>query len=104
MKLKIFSVYDSKVCAYDRPVYCERPAEAKLSINEAAKNPDSTFYKYPGDYTLFEIGTFDDSNGAIVMHDVHINHGTILSICSEFRTPNLEDLLNMQAEQAEKGV
>ena len=65
MKLQIFSVHDAKVSAF-LPVFQARtPAEAQRSFADAVNSPDHQFGKYPEDYTLFRLASFNDESGMI---------------------------------------
>lgn len=65
---------------------------ALRSFEEACRNQESTFHKYPADFTLFEIGTFDDSNARISYHDAKISLGCAIEYVDNVRTSpaNLE--------------
>lgn len=79
MKLKIFSVYDSAAKAYIPPFFV---AEVGLAIREfqgCASDPSHPFCKFSSDFTLFEVGEFDDSNGVISSYPEHVNHGLAAS-------------------------
>lgn len=61
MLLKIFTVYDSKTEAYLPPFFLRSTGEACRSFEEACNDPNHPFYKHSPDYTLFELGVFDDN-------------------------------------------
>lgn len=61
--LKCFSVFDTKSKAFSKPVYCITRGVVIRSITEELKNADSDYAKYPSDFTLFEVGEWDDSTG-----------------------------------------
>ncbi len=65
MLLRAFSVYDSKVEAYMRPFFMQTEAEALRAFRETVNDGQSSFFKHPEDYTLFKVGTFDESTGLI---------------------------------------
>lgn len=65
MKLKIYSVYDSKVGAYLPPFFLRSEGEAIRSFTHAATSDEHTFAKHPSDYTLFDLGEYDDETGSI---------------------------------------
>lgn len=56
----MFSVYDSKVGAYLPPMFMRSRGEAIRSFETAVKSEDHNFNKYASDYTLFELGSWDD--------------------------------------------
>ena len=78
MKLKVFSIYDSKAEAYKQPFFMATKGEAVRGILEVLDRPDHLFAKYPADYTLFELGEYDDSNGKMLPHNTPISHGSLL--------------------------
>lgn len=61
MIYRIFSVYDSKVEAFMKPFYCVSKGEAIRSFSEIANDKTSSIGKYPEDFALFDLGSFDDS-------------------------------------------
>jgi len=75
MIYKIFSVYDSKAEAYLPPLFMKSKGEFLRSFAEAANDPKSSLGKYPGDYTGFELGTWDDSNCNFTLHKTPISLG-----------------------------
>lgn len=80
MKIGIFSVYDSKAEAYLQPFYAANARVAQRSMQEATADPTHNFHKYAEDYTLFEIGTFEDSTGTISDHPANISLGNALNL------------------------
>lgn len=63
MLWKVFSIYDSKAAAYGRPFVDQSNGSAIRSVSEAANDKSTTLGKYPADFTLFELGTFDELSG-----------------------------------------
>lgn len=85
--MKVFTVYDSKAEAY-LPPFMERASGSAIRAFEAAvNNPDHQFNHHPGDYTLFEIGTFDDQTGRYNMLDAFVNLGAGLEFSKVQVTP-----------------
>lgn len=78
MKLKIFTAYDSKVEAYLQPFFMRSTGEAIRAWTELANNSEHLFCKHPADYTLFEIGEYDDTTGQVVPNMTFKNLGTAL--------------------------
>lgn len=56
----ICAVYDSKVAAYFPPFFVRHEAMAQRWFLEQCGNEQHDFHKFPEDYTLFELGSFDD--------------------------------------------
>lgn len=63
MKLRVYTVFDKAVNAYLQPFFCRSKGEAIRSFTEACADPKSNFGKYPVDYTLVELGEYDDVAG-----------------------------------------
>ena len=70
MKLIIFSVYDQKAEAYLPPFFIPNAAMAQRTFSEAVNSPSHQFGKHPADYTLIELGTFDDGKATIHPHEI----------------------------------
>lgn len=77
-KLKIFTVYDAKAEAYLSPFFLPTTGLALRGFADVANEPNHQFNKYPSDYTLNEIGTYEESTAQITMHANKINLGTAL--------------------------
>lgn len=77
MKLKAFSIFDSKAEAYIQPFFHRATGEAIRAFETACSKPDHAFHIHAADYTLFEIGTFDESN-ACLTKKVPLNLGNAL--------------------------
>lgn len=66
MKHKIFSIYDSKAEAYLPPFFMHHEALAVRAFQDAVNQIGHSFNLHPADYTLFNIGAWDDSDCKIV--------------------------------------
>ena len=65
MKLSIYTIHDVKAQNYGKPFYAFNDDVARRSFEQEVNNPESTLNRAPEDYTLFCIGSFDDSTGLI---------------------------------------
>ncbi len=65
MILKIFSVFDGKALAYIPPFFLPLTAVAVRTFADLVNDPKHQFSKHAEDYTLFELGEFDDNTGVI---------------------------------------
>lgn len=63
MKLKMYAVYDSKVETYAQPFFLPTNGAAIRSWIGAVNDETTMFAKHPEDYTLFELGEYDDETG-----------------------------------------
>lgn len=75
MKYKVFTVHDAKAEAYLKPFLMRTKGEAIRAMQDLANDPKHDFSKYSEDYTLFEIGTYDDEQGNYEMLNVKISLG-----------------------------
>lgn len=87
MMLKVFSIFDSKVAAYLQPFFMRTKGEAIRAFTASLADPSSNFCKYPGDYTLFELGSYDDSTAEFVLNDSPVNLGVALEFLSSNLVP-----------------
>lgn len=69
MKVKMYTVYDQKAETHNSPLCYQTVGQALRAFTDAANDPNSAIAKHPEDYTLLEIGTFDDSRGTVEPHD-----------------------------------
>lgn len=65
MNTKIFSIYDEASQAYMMPFFSPQIASAIRAVVTQLKNPESMIAQHPQDYTLYEVGRFDDALGQI---------------------------------------
>lgn len=82
MQKFLFSVYDSKAAVYGNPFTSVNVTVAIRDFQAAAQSPNSSVAMFPEDYTLFQLGSFDDSTGVIEYLQNPVN----LGLASQFRT------------------
>lgn len=63
MRLKVYSIRDSKGEMYHQPFYQKTHGEAERSFMELVKDNKSFISKYPDDYDLWYLGEWDDQLG-----------------------------------------
>lgn len=83
MFIKIFSVHDSKVGSFRFPFFMQSTGQAVRGFIDLANDGKSEVCKYPGDFTLFEHGSFDDVTGALVVEKTPVNHGVAVTFKTE---------------------
>lgn len=69
-KAMIYSVYDAKVKYFHFPMFMRNRGEALRSWAQVANDEKSTICAHPSDFTLMELGEFDDQTAQITMHSV----------------------------------
>lgn len=78
MILKMFSVYDSKVGAYLSPVFARSTGEMLRSFEAAVNDSGHQFCKHAEDFTLFEIGDWDDQKCMFVLKETPVSLGVAI--------------------------
>lgn len=76
--MKVFTVFDSKAEAYLNPFYARTTAEGVRLFKAAADDPEHNYHRFAGDFSLFEIGEWDERTGDMVLYSAHENLGTAL--------------------------
>lgn len=65
MKMKVYSILDSKTGAYGVPFFNVNKDVALRSFMDLTRDERSMASRHPQDYHLFEIGEFDDVTAEI---------------------------------------
>lgn len=66
MKLLCFAVHDRVTEAFGSPFTAQTEAEAKRMFLTAASDPDTNLAKNPDDFSLYHVGSFNNSTGDLV--------------------------------------
>lgn len=82
MIMKIFSIYDSKIEAHNTPFFMSTIGQATRAFTDETNNTQSLLHKHPEDYTLFELGEFDDQNATFAMHPTPKSIGLALDFAN----------------------
>lgn len=85
---KVLAIHDSAAKAYIAPFFLPETGIAVRRFKDAINSEDHDFAKHPKDYTLFELGTFDDSNGIITMYQTQIPIGNGLAFVQNLTDPD----------------
>ncbi len=75
----IFSVKDVKVAAYMPPFFMESDVSAQRALYELAIDPKTQISKYPSDFELWSLGTYDDASGELVSNVRYISSAHTVS-------------------------
>lgn len=67
--LRVFSIFDVKVGAYMQPFFLRTVGEAERAFEGLLLDGNSMISRHPADFTLFEIGQFDEARGALQAHE-----------------------------------
>jgi len=66
IKLKVFSVYDSKAAAYMTPFFLRTEGEAVRSFMDEVNRSGSGFNAHPEDFVLMLVGDWDAVEGSLI--------------------------------------
>lgn len=75
MQKFFYAVYDEKSTLYSNPFTAINASVALRSFAAAAADPHSEISKFPTDFTLYEIASFQDETGVITPHSQLVNLG-----------------------------
>ncbi len=79
MNHRIFVIFDSKARCYMPPFFMPEVGQAVRVFSDMCNDKSHAFGQHPEDYTLFEIGTFDDREGKLLQLKASITHGVGLA-------------------------
>lgn len=65
MKEEVFSVYDSAARRYLQPFFAETVEVACRMMRALVNKPEHQFNRFPEDYVLFHLGTWDGETGTL---------------------------------------
>lgn len=69
MIFKVFGIYDSKTQAYLPPFMMQHIGDAERALIEHVNDPQHNFSKWAEDFTLFELGTWNNSTGKYDLYE-----------------------------------
>ena len=99
MKMEIVAIRDAKLEQFNEWRFVPTLAMIIRAFEEQCENPQTDFYKYPEDYTLFHLGhadMVDPSKSELFAQPIPIAHATSFQSTRHKSDPDLartEDLL-----------
>ena len=75
MFYKVFTVYDAKAECYMQPFTMRSRGEAVRAFEQSANDPQNNIGRFAEDFTLFEIGEYDDATGRMSQFDALVALG-----------------------------
>lgn len=87
--LKIYTIYDSKSETYTEPTYHPARGQAIRALTDAVNGGQGVISDHPADFTLFELGSFDQRTGQITLEEARISvaNGLDLFMDQQLDTP-----------------
>jgi len=80
----MFSMYDNKLEGFMRPFFLQTKAVAVRAIIDLAKDPKEATAQHPGDYTLYQLGTFEDHSGEIQQFTPPLRVGVVSELITNY--------------------
>lgn len=77
MKMILMAVRDAQVSCFMRPWVARSEGEAIRAFADLVNEPGHDLNKHPEDYTLFQVGKFDDQTG-------EVSDAACVSVCTAF--------------------
>lgn len=71
--MKIYCVYDSKVESFGTPFFFKTKGEALRGFTEIANDGKTQIGRYPADFTLFEVGDYDERSCKFDLYNTPIS-------------------------------
>lgn len=65
------------------PFYMNSTGAAARAFEDSVNDSSHAFNKHPADYTLFEIGTFNDQNAEITLLELRINIANAIEVLTD---------------------
>jgi len=78
MQKFIFAVYDLKTTLFSNPFFSVNANTAIRSFGAAANDPNTEICRFPSDFILYELGSFDDATGIFQIHTDRIYLGNAI--------------------------
>lgn len=71
MKYQLVSVEDSAAGAFGRPIFAQSSGAAIRSFSDEVNrsNDENVMFHHPEDFSLYDLGTFDDESGRFNVHE-----------------------------------
>lgn len=64
--IQLYSLFDKKTSAYERPFLVSYVQEAIQGVQQALDEGKAFFARYPADYALYLVGHFDPTTGQMM--------------------------------------
>lgn len=86
----MFVIYDQAAEYFCPPFTSRSKGEAIRDFADTASQPGNQINKSPADFTLFEIGTYNNSDASFKVFESKVSHGTALELRTRINNQHLE--------------
>lgn len=76
--MRVYSVYDSKAQASVFQYFADTRGIAMRGFIDQCEKDGTMYAKHPGDFSLFEVGEFDETTQLVKGYDAVVNLGSAL--------------------------
>lgn len=90
MKHKIFAIYDEKAAAFFPPFFLPEEGMAIRTFTDAIAQEGHPFNAHPADYTLFNIGAYDDADAKIISQKAPISLGNGIQFVKQSKSDQID--------------
>lgn len=97
---KVFSVFDAAAQAYLTPFFMPTRGLAIRAFQQAVNDEGHQFHRHAADYTLFEIGLFDERSGQLLSRESYDRIGSGNELAEQ---PSL-DMTNVEQMESKNEV
>lgn len=66
MLQRCFSIYDSRTVYYQPPFFSPTTFSGVRMFEHLVRDPTSLASKFPEDFSLYQVGSFDDTTGQLI--------------------------------------
>lgn len=80
--MQIYSMYDSKACAFIQPFFSRTEGVAVRQLSQAINDGKHDFCIHAEDYTLFHLGSWDEVSGLVESNKTPVSVTTCLALKS----------------------
>lgn len=68
MNIQMMALFDKKARAFKTPWFAAHVELGVRAVADAANNaPEMDIYKFPEDFSVYHLGTFNDENGQMIL-------------------------------------
>lgn len=89
--LMIYSVFDSKISAFMNPIFLRNSGEAIRVFESAVLDEKHDFHRYASDFTLFELGSWDDQSAKFDLYSTPKSLGVAIQFLKSNVSPMVYD-------------
>jgi len=97
MKLNAYTIYDVASGVYMRPFFSQADGQAVRGFKDIACDADHEVGKHPEDYTLYRIGSFNDTTGKMAGEELE-KLATGLEMVTNSRKVNQDNIEQLHKE------